>query len=115
MEIVELGVSDMHCGSCVQQIEAAVLALPGVEAVEARIGSVRVEYYAEAVTRAQIAGAIEAAGYPVAGESGGEGGRRGFLARMARTNEELFGHRRLDCCTLNRPAPARPSGRHGTV
>ena len=71
--------------------------------MDARIGGVRVEYYPQAASREGIEAAIGALGYAVADEPGREGPARGFLAGMARTNQALFGNRRLDCCTLNRP------------
>jgi copper chaperone CopZ len=102
MEIIELGVSGMHCDSCVERVKSAVCALAGVEGVDVGIGSVRVEYYPEAVTRAQIAGAIEAAGYALVDIPVARGPVNRFLDRMTRTNQELFGNQRLDCCTFNR-------------
>jgi copper chaperone CopZ len=105
---IDLDVSGMQCDSCVERLEAAVSAIPGVEAVNARIGSVHVEYWAEAVTRVQVVEAIEREGCTVTAEDGKDAPPHGFLARMARNNEKAFGHQRLDCCTLNRPAPERP-------
>jgi len=100
---LELTIDGMTCDACVRQVEAAVGAIAGVEAVEARIGGVRVEYYAQAASREGIEAAIRELGYAVTDETGREGTARGFLAGMARTNQALFGNRRLDCCTLNRP------------
>jgi copper chaperone CopZ len=105
---VDLDVAGMRCDSCVRRLEAAVSALAGVEAVAARIGSVHVEYWAEAVTRTQLVEAIEREGYPVTAQDGEGPAPRGILARMARNNEKVFGNQRLDCCTLNRPTPSRP-------
>jgi copper chaperone CopZ len=111
MTTVDLDVSGMHCASCVERLKAAVSAIPGVEAVDARIGGAHVEYWAEAVSRAQVVEAIEREGYAVTGWDGEDSQPRGFLARMAHHNEKAFGHQRLDCCTLNRPAPERsPEG-----
>ncbi len=100
---LELAIDGMRCDACVRQVTAALRAIAGVEAVEARIGGVRVAYYPQAASREGIEAAIGALGYAVADEPGREGPARGFLARMARTNQALFGNRRLDCCTLNRP------------
>ena len=103
LAILDLTVTGMHCESCVQRVTAAVGALAGVEAVNARVGGVRVEYYPQAVSREGIEAAIRGLGYGI-DPVGDDARRDGFLARMARTNQELFGGRRLDCCTLNRPA-----------
>jgi copper chaperone CopZ len=105
---IDLDVRGMHCDSCVHRLQAAVSALAGVEVVAARIGSVHVEYWAEAVTRAQLVEAIEREGYAITAQDGEAPPPRGLLARMARNNEKVFGNQRLDCCTLNRPAPSRP-------
>jgi copper chaperone len=103
LAIVDLTVTGMHCESCVRRVTAAVGALAGVEAVNAHIGCVRVEFYPQAVSREGIEAAIRGLGYGI--DNGGDDARRdGLLARMARTNQELFGSRRLNCCTLNRPA-----------
>ena len=100
---LELAIDGMTCDACVRQVAAAVGAIAGVETVDARIGGVRVEYYPQAVSREGIEAAIRELGYAVADAPGGEGPARGFLAGIARTNQALFGNRRLDCCTLNRP------------
>jgi copper chaperone CopZ len=100
---LELAIDGMTCDACVQRVEAVVGAIAGVEAVDARVGGVRVEYYPQAASREGIEAAIRELGYAVADEPGREGPARGFLADMARTNQALFGNRRLDCCTLNRP------------
>jgi copper chaperone CopZ len=100
---LELAIDGMTCDACVQRVEAVVGAIAGVEAVDARVGRVRVEYYPQAASREGIEAAIRELGYAVADEPGREGPARGFLADMARTNQALFGNRRLDCCTLNRP------------
>ena len=101
---LELTIDGMTCDACVRQVEAAVGAIAGVEAVEARIGGVRIEYYPQAASREGIEAAIRDLGYAVTtDETAPESMKRGFLADMARTNQALFGNRRLDCCTLNRP------------
>ena len=100
---LELAIDGMRCDACVRRVEAAIGAIAGVEAVDARIGGVRVEYYAQAASREGIEAAIRELGYAVTDETGREGPARGFLADMARTNQLIFGNRRLDCCTLNRP------------
>ena len=100
---LELTIDGMTCDACVRQVEAAVGAIAGVEAVDARIGGVRVEYYPQAASREGIEAAIRELGYAVTDAPGREGRAHGFLAGMARTNQALFGNRRLDCCTLNRP------------
>ncbi len=102
VETLELSVNGMRCESCVERVKSAVSALTGVEGVHVRIGSVRVEYDPEAVTREGIAAAIEAAGYALVETPEVRGPVNRFLARMTRTNQELFGNLRLDCCTLNR-------------
>ena len=103
-DVLDVAVTGMHCDACVARLRNAVEALPGVEAVAARLGALRAEYYPQAVSRQGIVEAVRALGY---GVEEGPQSRAGFLARMARTNQELFGSRRLDCCTLNRPV-------HGT-
>ena len=100
---LELAIDGMSCDACVQRVKTAVGAIAGVEAVDARIGGVRVEYYAQAASREGIEAAIRELGYAVADEPGREGPPHGFLAGIARTNQALFGNRRLDCCTLNHP------------
>jgi copper chaperone CopZ len=100
---LELAIDGMTCDACVRKVEFAVGTIAGVETVDARIGGVRVEYYPLAASREGIEAAIRELGYAVADEPGREGPARGFLTAMARTNQALFGNRRLDCCTLNRP------------
>jgi copper chaperone CopZ len=101
LETLDLTVTGMRGDACVHRLRDVVGALPGVEAVEARAGSLHVAYYPQAVSRAGIAEAVSGLGYGVEEPAALA---EGFLARMTRTNQELFGNRRLDCCTLNRPA-----------
>jgi copper chaperone CopZ len=105
LETLDLTVTGMHGDACVHRLHDVVGALPGVEAVEARYGSLHVAYYPQAVSRAGIVEAVSGLGYGVVEPAARP---EGFLARMTRTNQELFGNRRLDCCTLNRPA-GRPA------
>ena len=62
---VQVAVQGMHCAACVQRIERAVGALPGVEAVAVNLATERatVTYDPAAASLEGIAAAIERAGY----------------------------------------------------
>ena len=64
-----LDVPDISCGHCKTTIEGAVAALGGVAHVEVVVDARRVDVAFDqgAVSRDEIAGAIEAQGYVVAG------------------------------------------------
>ena len=63
---VEMSVSRLSCGSCVETIREAVTALNGTTKVETDVGSARsyVEFNAEQMDAGQIAETITNAGYP---------------------------------------------------
>jgi copper chaperone len=65
MEKTTLRVEGMSCGHCEIAVQDAVRKLPGIGKVKAskRKKEITVEYDAAAVTREQIAAAIESIGY----------------------------------------------------
>jgi copper chaperone len=65
MEKTTLRVEGMSCGHCEIAVQDAVRKLPGIGKVKAskRKKEIAVEYDAAAVTREQIAAAIESIGY----------------------------------------------------
>jgi copper ion binding protein len=67
MEHVTVTAPDISCAHCVATVKAAVGALPGVASVEADPDSKRVEidFDSGRVSLAQIAAALDEAGYPV--------------------------------------------------
>jgi copper ion binding protein len=67
MEHVTVTAPDISCAHCVATVKEAVGALPGVASVEADLSSKRVEidYDPGRVSLAQIAAALDEAGYPV--------------------------------------------------
>ena len=68
MEHVTVTAPDISCAHCVATVKEAVGALPGVASVEADLSSKRVEidFDPGRVSLAQIAAALDEAGYPVA-------------------------------------------------
>lgn len=101
LETLDVPVTGMQCDACARRVHAAVSALPGVDAVDARVGHLHVAYYPLAVSVEGIFAAVRELGYGIDRGDHPEG----FLDRISRTNQELFGNRRLECCTLNRPHP----------
>ena len=67
MEHVTVTAPDISCAHCAATVKEAVGALPGVASVEADLSSKRVEidYDPGRVSLAQIAAALDEAGYPV--------------------------------------------------
>ena len=64
METLSLTVGGMSCNHCVARVSKALSALPGVKVDDVSIGSARVTYDPAVVSAAQIAGVLDAAGYP---------------------------------------------------
>ncbi len=58
-------IQGMSCGHCVGAVREALQEVEGVEVEAVEIGSARVRYDAERVSREQIAEAVEEAGYAV--------------------------------------------------
>jgi copper chaperone len=65
METTILKVKGMSCGGCVKSVTGVLTALPGVAKADVSLekGEARVEYDQGRVTREQMAGAIEDAGF----------------------------------------------------
>ncbi len=68
VEHVTVTAPDISCGHCVATVKAAVGALPGVASVEADPDTKRVEidFDPGRVSLAEIATALDEAGYPIA-------------------------------------------------
>jgi copper chaperone len=64
-----LSVEGMSCAHCKAAVEGELKALPGIEKANADIamGTVEVRYHEGAVSTEDLKGAIEEAGYTVAG------------------------------------------------
>ena len=80
--IVDFGVSGMHCANCATQVERALRAVPGVQAVAVNFAleSARVEADTGVQTSA-LAAAAERAGYPVRLDQSAEDGAARTLMR----------------------------------
>lgn len=61
MATLALQIDNMHCGACVRRVTQALNALPSTHADEVKVGSARVTTSA---SPADVAHALEAAGYP---------------------------------------------------
>ena len=99
---MELRVQGMSCQGCADRISSALSALPGIESADVGIGFVNVRYYPYALEPEKMRAAIEALGYRVSRDSVERNGLKRFLGRMAENNEKIFGHERLDCCTMKK-------------
>ena len=64
METLSLTIQGMSCNHCIGRVSKALSALTGVRVDDVSIGSARVTYDPAAVSVAQIASALDAAGYP---------------------------------------------------
>ncbi|QUW01488.1 heavy-metal-associated domain-containing protein [Chloracidobacterium sp. MS 40/45] len=58
-------IEGMSCGHCIQAVETALRSLAGVEVRRVEIGRAVVAYDPATVSRAQIAAAVEDAGFQV--------------------------------------------------
>jgi copper ion binding protein len=65
MATLELEISGMSCGHCVNAVKNALEELDGVEVKKVVIGSAAVEYDPARTSRSAIESAIEDAGYQV--------------------------------------------------
>jgi copper chaperone len=72
-EIVEkkfLQIQGMSCNHCVARVNKTLAMLPGVIVEDVKVGSARIQYDPEKTSLAQIGGALDEAGYPVAEGAG---------------------------------------------
>jgi copper chaperone CopZ len=65
MATLELEISGMSCGHCVNAVKSALQELDGVDVRKVEIGSATVDYDPARTSRDAIEGAIEDAGYLV--------------------------------------------------
>jgi Cu+-exporting ATPase len=87
-----LKVGGMMCATCVRTVEAALESLPGVFTATVNLGSERayVTYNPDAVTVAEMAKAIEEAGYQYIGTEEEETGEIERKAREADLNDKRW-------------------------
>jgi Cu+-exporting ATPase len=67
--VIDLPVEGMTCASCVARVERALRAVPGVAEVAVNLATERVRVTASGVTAAEIAAALDQAGYAVGTET----------------------------------------------
>ncbi|MFN0159337.1 MAG: heavy-metal-associated domain-containing protein [Bacteroidota bacterium] len=63
MKAMELKIEGMTCGHCVMRVKNELSKLAGVMVMDVQIGSARVEYDESKVNQADLANAIDEAGY----------------------------------------------------
>ena len=66
MQHATLHIEGMSCGHCLNAVNRALSAVPGVEVESVQIGRARVRYDEGATTRAALEAAVAEAGYRVA-------------------------------------------------
>lgn len=68
MADITLSITGMSCGGCVRSVTGVLKALPGVSAVDVTLepGEARVSFDPDQVSPAQLAAAVEDAGFEVA-------------------------------------------------
>ncbi len=59
----EIKIEGMSCGHCVMAVKRELSKLPGIEKLDVQIGTATLDAEEGAVTREQLAAAIEEAGY----------------------------------------------------
>ncbi len=57
-----ISITGMRCGRCVERIDTALAAVPGVQTGSVRVGEAKVTFDGCAVTKGEIFAAIRAAG-----------------------------------------------------
>lgn len=77
MATMELKISGMSCGHCVNAVKDALSELDGVDVRRVEIGSATVDYDPARTSRAAIEGAIEEAGYQLGPVQLGRAAQRG--------------------------------------
>ena len=65
MADVTLKIEGMSCQHCVMRVKKAVDDLPGIDQSDVSIGTARVKFDETKVSRAEIEGAVEKAGYKI--------------------------------------------------
>jgi len=64
METITLSISGMSCGHCLNAVNQALAAVPGVEIESVRIGRAELRYDERTTTPAALEAAVADAGYP---------------------------------------------------
>jgi P-type Cu2+ transporter len=80
----DLAVPDMHCGACLQKIEAALDQLDGVEEARANLSARRVSVLWRGETPPAMIPALDAIGYPAHLFDAGDDGRDPTLSNLLR-------------------------------
>ena len=84
MRQLELSVPAVHCAACIQSVEVALKALPGVEAARLNLSTRRVTLRWRGEALPPIVGTLAAIGYPPNLFDEGSVGRDGTLAELVR-------------------------------
>ena len=69
MKTLSLTIEGMSCGHCLNAVNRSLTSLPGVAVQSVVLGRATISYDPAAIGAGEIAAAVEAAGYRVAGSS----------------------------------------------
>ena len=106
---IEILIDGMHCERCIDTIRGALEAEEGVEYLDITVGKARVSYLPQLIGASHIKALINDSGYTVRQNTKRKGFFGRYIDRMIENNQRLFGHERLDCCSLPKDDDVRRS------
>ncbi len=109
LKTIDLYIDGMHCERCSHNVRHSLAQIEGVESCSVEIGHARVVYLPQLAGLEEIRRAVETAGYGAHFQAPRRNPWQRFLSRMIRSNEDMFGSKRPDCCTIVRDQEAHRS------
>jgi copper chaperone CopZ len=109
LKTVDLYIDGMHCERCMHNVSQSLAHIEGVDSCDVEIGHARVSFLPQLAGTEEIRRAVETAGYGAHFRAPRRNLWQRFLSRMIRSNEDMFGSKRPDCCTIVRDQNANQS------
>ena len=102
LKSVDLYIDGMHCERCIHNVRHSLVQIEGVDSCIVEIGHARISYLPQLAGLEEIRQAVETAGYGAHLKAPRRNAWQRFLARTIRSNEDMFGSKPPECCTIVR-------------
>ena len=102
LKTVDLYIDGMLCERCVQSVKHSIDQVEGVDFCNVEMGHARISYLPQLAGLEELKRAVESAGYGAHFQAPRRNAWQRFLSRMIRSNEDMFGSKPPECCTLVR-------------
>jgi copper chaperone CopZ len=106
LKSLDLYLDGMYCQRCVHNVRRSLAQIDGVDSCNVEMGHARISYLPQLAGLEEIRRAVETAGYGVHFQAPRRNAWQRFLSRTIRSNENMFGGKPPECCTIIRDQKA---------